>query len=197
VYELEGVGETDVLGTDGLGAAGVADIVEWTSMVDICFERDEIAQPAKTPAAPVAEFTRPACPLPLAAEVVVMGPILADDSVCTVSGWLSAGSSGTHQGTYHILDHVGQSSHEHIHRLECLVPDQSAVSLDRSLKCSLLFVHHCKSHVRNNLPSQVIPIKDFDGSHHSHQTRYSSVDERIFQTPSECGYQDLFLGIRA
>lgn len=88
--ELEGKGETDELGADGLGAAGVADIVEWTSMVDICFERDEIAQPAKTPAAPVAEFTRPACPLPLAVEVVVIGPILADDSVCTVSGWMSA-----------------------------------------------------------------------------------------------------------
>jgi hypothetical protein len=55
----------DVFG-DGDGAelvtrgAAVEDIAECTSLVDICFERDEIAHPARTPAAPVAELTRPA-----------------------------------------------------------------------------------------------------------------------------------------
>ena len=95
VDDVDGVGETDVLGSgDGaaLGARGAAvvDIAVWTSAVDICFDRDDIAHPARTPAAPVAELTRPAWPEPFCADVVVIGPMLADDSVCTVSGWMSA-----------------------------------------------------------------------------------------------------------
>lgn len=86
VDKLEGIGETDALGADGRAVVAVADIVEWTSVFDICFDREEIAHPAKTPAAPVAELTRPAWPAPLVADVVVIGPMLADDSDCTVSG---------------------------------------------------------------------------------------------------------------
>jgi hypothetical protein len=86
VDEVEGVGEGVVYAPGIGGRVVVADMVEWTSVVDICFESEEIAHPARTPAAPVAEFTRPACPVPFAAEVVVIGPMLADDSVCTVSG---------------------------------------------------------------------------------------------------------------
>lgn len=85
VDEVEGVGDTFVH-APGIGERVVADIVECTSVEDICFEREEMAHPARTPAAPVAEFTRPAWPVPFAAEVVVIGPMLADDSVCTVSG---------------------------------------------------------------------------------------------------------------
>ena len=59
VDEVEGVGET-VVYAPGMGGRVVADIVEWTSVVDICFESEEMAHPARTPAAPVAEFTRPA-----------------------------------------------------------------------------------------------------------------------------------------
>jgi hypothetical protein len=59
VEEVEGVGETFVY-APGIGERVVADIVEWTSVEDICFEREEIAHPARTPAAPVAELTRPA-----------------------------------------------------------------------------------------------------------------------------------------
>ena len=59
VEELEGVGET-VVYAPGIGERVVADIVEWTSVVDICFDREEMAHPARTPAAPVAVFTRPA-----------------------------------------------------------------------------------------------------------------------------------------
>ena len=88
VDEVEGVGET-VVYVPGIGDRVVADIVECTSVLDICFEREEMAHPARTPAAPVAEFTRPAWPVPFAAEVVVIGPILAEGSVCTVSGWTS------------------------------------------------------------------------------------------------------------
>ena len=86
VEELEGTGDTEALGADGRAVVAVADIVECTSVVDICFDKDEIAHPARTPAAPVAELTRPAWPALFVAEVVVIGPILADDSVCTVSG---------------------------------------------------------------------------------------------------------------
>lgn len=85
VEELEGVGET-VVYAPGIGERVVADIVECTSVVDICFESEEMAHPARTPAAPVAELTKPAWPEPFAAEVVVIGPMLADDSVWTVSG---------------------------------------------------------------------------------------------------------------
>jgi hypothetical protein len=80
VEEVEGVGDTDVY-APGIGDRVVADIVECTSVEDICFDSEEMAHPARTPAAPVAEFTRPAWPVPFAAEVVVIGPMLADDSV--------------------------------------------------------------------------------------------------------------------
>jgi hypothetical protein len=82
VDDDEGVGLGAVL-CKGDGAvlvsrgAAVVDIDEWTSLLDICFDRDEIAHPASTPAAPVAELTRPACPVPFCAEVVVIGPKVA------------------------------------------------------------------------------------------------------------------------
>jgi hypothetical protein len=97
VEDDEGVGEGAVLWS-GEGAvlvrrgAAVVDIDEWTSLLDICFDREEIAHPARTPAAPVAELTRPACPVPFCAEVVVIGPIEAEDSGWTVSGYKSAGA---------------------------------------------------------------------------------------------------------
>lgn len=63
--EVDGVGEGtpklglgDVVALEGRGI--VLAIAEWTSLLDICFERDEIAHPAIAPAAPVAELTRPA-----------------------------------------------------------------------------------------------------------------------------------------
>lgn len=80
VDDEEGVGEMALLGLgDGLVLGGregilVVAIAEWTSLLDICFDRDEIAHPAIAPAAPVAEFTRPACPVPFWADVVVTGP---------------------------------------------------------------------------------------------------------------------------
>ena len=40
--------------------ADVADKLECTSVDASCFPRDEIAQPARAPAAPAAEFTKPA-----------------------------------------------------------------------------------------------------------------------------------------
>lgn len=60
VAEADGVGETDVLAAGGRDAEDVADMVECTSVLDICFDKEEIAHPARTPAAPVAELTRPA-----------------------------------------------------------------------------------------------------------------------------------------
>ena len=65
LYEADGVGETALLRfgegavLDGLEGM-VVFMAEWTSLFDICFERDEIAHPAIAPAAPVAEVTRPA-----------------------------------------------------------------------------------------------------------------------------------------
>jgi hypothetical protein len=53
--------------------AGAAESVECVSEDDICLPIEAIAQPARAPAAPVAELTSPAW-LPLAAEVVVAGP---------------------------------------------------------------------------------------------------------------------------
>ena len=53
--------------------AGAAESVECVSVDDICLPMEAIAQPARAPAAPVAELTRPAW-LPLAADVVVAGP---------------------------------------------------------------------------------------------------------------------------
>lgn len=91
VDEVDGVGEGmpmlgfgDVAALDGCGM--VLAIAEWTSLLDICFERDEIAHPAMAPAAPVAELTRPAWPVPFCADVVVTGPCVAFDSGCIVSG---------------------------------------------------------------------------------------------------------------
>lgn len=59
-----GVGETVTLGFGDETVLGgremVAAMAEWTSLFDICFDRDEIAHPAIAPAAPVAEVTRPA-----------------------------------------------------------------------------------------------------------------------------------------
>ena len=47
--------------------------------------------------------------------------------------------SPTLDWTYHVLDHIGQARHEHIHCLESLITDQSTVSSNRILitHCSL------------------------------------------------------------
>ena len=54
--------------------ADVADKLECTSVDASCLPRDEIAQPARAPAAPAAEFTKPAWPTPFVIAVVVIGP---------------------------------------------------------------------------------------------------------------------------
>lgn len=88
----EGVGETAVAGLgvdvalDTRGAGLDVAMAECTSLVDICFDSDENAHPAMAPAAPVAEVTRPAWPVPFCAEVVVTGPCAGDASDWTVSG---------------------------------------------------------------------------------------------------------------
>jgi hypothetical protein len=58
---------------DGGARVEAADMVECTSVVDICFPIEAIAHPASAPAAPVAELTRAAWD-PLAVDAVVTGP---------------------------------------------------------------------------------------------------------------------------
>lgn len=65
----DGVGDTaipgfgDDLALDVRGAI-VESMAECTSLFDICLDSDENAHPAIAPAAPVAELTKPACPVP-------------------------------------------------------------------------------------------------------------------------------------
>lgn len=60
----DGVGDVPTLGIGVeeplTGRDIVLAIAEWTSLLDICFDRDEMAHPAMAPAAPVADVTRPA-----------------------------------------------------------------------------------------------------------------------------------------
>ena len=132
----DGVGDVPILGFGDAVVLGGRDgvvvaMAEWTSLFDICFDRDEIAHPAIAPAAPVAEVTRPAWPVPFWADVVVTGPYVAFDSACTVSGWLVSSGSGMFE-THHVLYHTRQAADKHVHRLERLVPYEPG----RSVKIS-------------------------------------------------------------
>ena len=71
---LTGERPFDAMGGGARDDADVADKLEWTSVEASCLPREDMAQPARAPAAPVAELTKPAGPAPFAAAVVVIGP---------------------------------------------------------------------------------------------------------------------------
>jgi hypothetical protein len=98
-------------------------------------------------------------------------------------------------------------AHEHLHRLERLIPHQPMIDskTDQPLipfrACisgynSLLLVNHRESHIRDDPPCYIVLVVKLYRRHESHQSSHPGMHKRIFQTPRKSGYENLFLGIR-